>query len=341
MTPKDVFNAVAFTVLFYMWIWHFTSEARSVMRALPRKFGWFLQFLTFIVLTLVTLYYGYQTLFAVSSSPLLPPSSLTASAGGALLAVATTVCVMYYGLSAVPGVHVIHPRLRTLYPTWYGIGTHAVPMLILWLDVLWWHGGMSFDDRAFVMFYACITLFGMWELVIRCRTGKFPYAFLNGKHSLLKFSACVMTVYAITLAAFVAGRQLRVNQVAATAAGGPVALPVAAPPPPQQDVADPPIQPKDGGTALAAPPPPPTQQCLPRHHPHHPLRLSVAPDSRGSPALGLDRTRSHGGRRDVSLSMTATTPCWHCGDGGGSSSRRHSAHPVAPPVVALPVVAAT
>lgn len=198
------FYVTAFAVMFFMWQWHFTLEARAVLRALPRNFGGFFQFLTVCVLTMITGYYGFMSFFVACKGEghtRGAPPRWRAAVGGSILALSTTVTILYYGMQGL-GQQVIAPRIRALYPPWYSEGTHLLTVVVMWLD-FFLNKNMLFDERTFIMFYICVTFFGLWLLLIRYCTGKFPYAFLNGSNSLLKFSALLLCVYIITLGVIV------------------------------------------------------------------------------------------------------------------------------------------
>jgi hypothetical protein len=198
------FYVAVFAAMFFMWQWHFTLEARAVLRALPRRFGWFFQFLTVCVLTMITGYYGFVSFFDLARET---RGRWLPAIGGSVLALSTTVTILYYGMQAL-GQTVISPRIRALYPAWYSEGTHLLTVVVMWLD-FFVNKNMVFNERTFIMFYIFVTFFGLWLLFINYCTGKFPYGFLNGKHSLLKFSALLLAVYAITLAVIVLGNVVR------------------------------------------------------------------------------------------------------------------------------------
>jgi hypothetical protein len=163
------------------------NQINSLTHTQNSSFGWHLQFLTIIGLSLSTITFVFGltadlTSTALSRSPVLPSDSPAAALSEhlfrlknylALVAapIEVTISVLYWTLKAIDGKLLVPPDLP-LPPAIYDIGFHLVPAVVLALDYIllsppWPTTPMNESAPIITLSISTVIAFGYWIWIVR------------------------------------------------------------------------------------------------------------------------------------------------------------------------------
>eukprot|EP00210_Caulerpa_lentillifera_P006706 g6408.t1 len=159
-----------------VFVWHVSPE--SAMRPTRSLFGGYFRYFTICVFTFQILQLTAATL--VDSTPYgtrLGLKRLADDMSCAVFVLANAVTVLFFAIETfVPGGVIM--RSLGVPVTWVNFSVHLLNSVTAWTDIIISHP-RRFSKRSFTMIacFSCGYLVWMW--ILKCKTGKYPYGFLN------------------------------------------------------------------------------------------------------------------------------------------------------------------
>jgi len=171
-----LFHVTATLYLARVWVWHVSSE--SAGRSTRQLFGGYFRYLTICCLTVQVLQLTAVTLVDLTPKGVrLRLKRIADDLSCMVFVLANCVTLLFYAIETLQPGGIINKDLG-MPVAWINYSVHIVNSIVAWTDIVICHP-RRFSWRAFGMMVVFGGGYSSWAYFIKCKTGKYPYGFLN------------------------------------------------------------------------------------------------------------------------------------------------------------------
>ncbi|KAA6426345.1 MAG: hypothetical protein FRX49_03456 [Trebouxia sp. A1-2] len=169
---QGAFHTVVVASVAYLWFWHLGEVAAK--QRIAQKFGWFLNYMTFVTLTLQLI--QYVLALPTEFFKWVPRwwRRLVDDFACALFGPVLFVTLSYYGLQFLP-LDPLYGEDYQVVPAWVVLGMHVGSSVTVILDFMVCIRQRTFSMRAEYGQTVITVGYTLWLMLCKSRTGSFPY----------------------------------------------------------------------------------------------------------------------------------------------------------------------